>query len=191
MKVITISGAHRGVGKTALSELLLQNLSGFAAIKITMSDVYTSVSDNEEEIMVPEKDTFRMKQSGAEKVVWVRTTEKFLPEAMEQALRIIGNPKGLLIEGNSVLKHLNPTIAFFIIDNTVKQMKPSRINALKKADVCIINQKNSSTVGEDTLQKIKSLNPKMKVLSLDLFSANNKKDENHKKLIEYLKKRTL
>lgn len=84
MKVVTVSGARKGVGKTVLAELLLRNMYGFAAIKITMTTMYTSVSDNEEEIMVPEKDTFRLKKSGAEKVVWVRATERLLQEAMEQ-----------------------------------------------------------------------------------------------------------
>ena len=187
MRVVTVSGAHKGVGKTVLAELILHNLSGFAAIKITMSSVYTSVSDKEEEIMVPEKDTFRMKRSGAEKVVWVRSTERLLLEAMEQALTMIGKPKGLLIEGNSILKHLNPTIAFFVIDSTMEQMKPSRISALKKADVCIVNQRNGSTISGETLQKVKSINPKMKIFSFNLFSANCRENEDFEQLIKYIK----
>ncbi|MCK5009942.1 MAG: hypothetical protein KAS98_05615, partial [Deltaproteobacteria bacterium] len=72
MKVVTVSGAQKGVGKTALAEILLKNLPGFAAIKITMTDLYTSVSEDDEDIMIPDTDTFRMKKSGAEKVVWVK-----------------------------------------------------------------------------------------------------------------------
>lgn len=188
MKVITVSGAHKGVGKTAMIELLLKNLSGFAAIKITMSNLYAIVSDNEEEIMMPEKDTFRMKKSGAKKVVWVRTTEKLLVEAMGQALGMINNPKGLLIEGNSILNHLNPTIAFFVIDSTMGRMKPSRITALKKADVCIINRKNGYKVNEETLKEIESINSKMKFFSFDLLSSNSKECEEIKNLKEYLRK---
>jgi len=187
MRVVTVSGAHKGVGKTILAELLLNTLPGFAAIKITMSSVYTSVSDKEEEIMVPEKDTLRMKRSGAEKVVWVRATERLLLEAMEQALTMIGKPKGLLIEGNSILKHLTPTIAFFVINSTMEHMKPSRISALKKADVCIFNQRNGSSISRETLQKVKLINPKMKIFSFDLLSANNRVNEDFKQLMEYIK----
>lgn len=188
MKVVTVSGARKGVGKTVLAELLLRNMYGFAAIKITMTTMYTSVSDNEEEIMVPEKDTFRLKKSGAEKVVWVRATERLLQEAMEQALGLIGKPKGLLIEGNSILKYLNPTIAFFVIDSKVEQMKPSRISALKKADVCIVNQRNGSTISREIIQKAKSINPKIRIFSFDLFSPNSRENEDFKNLIRYLKK---
>lgn len=188
MKVIVISGAHKGVGKTVLAEHLLHNLYGFAAIKITMSTLYTSVSDSEEEIIVPGKDTFRMKKSGAGKVVWVRATEKLLLNAMEQAWGMIGNPKGVLVEGNSILKYINPTLAFFVMDSTVEHMKPSRISALKKADISVINRKNGRAVSEETLQMMKSINPKMKIISFDLISVNSKENQDFKNLIKHLKK---
>lgn len=189
MKVITVSGAHKGVGKTMLTEILLRNLPGFAAIKITMTDLHTSVSSDEEELMVPEKDTCRMKQSGAEKVVWVKSTEKSLPEAMEHALSLTGNSKEVLIEGNSILKYINPTIAFFVIDSTMRQMKPSRISALKKADFCVVNQKNGAMVGKETLLELKNINPEMKIIHFDLFSASIKENENSKQLLRYIKER--
>lgn len=187
MKVVTVSGAHKGVGKTALAEFLLQNLSGFAAIKITMTDLYTSVLEDDEEIMVPETDTFRMSRSGAKKVIWVRATEKLLLDAMEQALGKIDNSKGVLIEGNSILEYINPSLAFFVVSNTIEHMKPSRISALKKADICVINQMNGCTVSDETLKKIKSISPEIKIHSFDFLSANLKDNEDIKKLKMYLK----
>jgi len=189
MKVITVSGAHKGVGKTLLTELLLRNLTGFAAIKITMTDLQTSVTDDKEEVMIPGKDTFRMKRSGAEKVVWVKATEESLQEAMEHALGMVGKPKGLLIEGNSILRYLNPEIAFFVIDSTIDSMKQSRVSALKKADVCVINQKNGAKISEDTLQELNKLNPKMKIFNFDFFPVNSKDIKDSKDLINYLEKR--
>ena len=192
MKVITVSGAHKGVGKTLLTELLLRNLTGFAAIKITMTDLQTSVTDDEEEVMIPGKDTFRMKRSGAEKVVWVKATEESLQEAMEHALGMVGKPKGLLIEGNSILWYLNPEIAFFVIDDsTIDSMKQSRVSALKKADACVINEKNGAIINKDILQELNKLNPKMKIFNFDLFSANSKDIKDSKDLMNYLEKRVL
>ena len=72
MKVVTVSGAQKGVGKTALAEILLSNLPGFAAIKITMTDLYTSVSEDENDIMSPDTDTYRMRKNGAEKVAAIQ-----------------------------------------------------------------------------------------------------------------------
>ena len=187
MKVVTVSGAQKGVGKTALAEILLKNLPGFAAIKITMTDLYTSVSEDERDIMIPDTDTFRMKKSGAEKVVWIKATEKLLQDAMEQALGKISNHKGVLIEGNSILEYINPTLAFFVVNSSIDNMKPSRIRALKKADICVINQKNGSAFNDVMLEKIKSINPKIKILSFDFLSADHKDNEDIKKLKMYLK----
>ena len=189
MKVITVSGAHKGVGKTMLTELLLRNISGFAAIKITMTDLQTRVTDDEEEIMIPERDTFRMKKSGAEKVVWVKSTEQSLPEAMEHALSMTGHHKGLLIEGNSILKYVNPHLAFFVIDDTIESMKPSRINALKKADVCVINQKNGAPLNKSTFQEVKKINPEMKIFHFDLLPPHRKENGSVTQLTEYIRER--
>ena len=188
MKVVTVSGAQKGVGKTALAEFLLQNLYGFAAIKITMTDLYTSVLEDDEEIMVPETDTFRMSRSGAKKVIWVRATEKLLLDAMEQALGKIDNSKGVLIEGNSILEYINPSLAFFVVDSTIEHMKPSRMAALKKADVCIINKRNAYTVSDKTIDEIKSINPEIKVFTFDFSSDISKESEEAKKIKEYMNK---
>ena len=188
MKVVTVSGAHKGVGKTALAEFLLQNLSGFAAIKITMTDLYTSVLEDAEKIMVPETDTFRMSKSGAKKVIWVRATEKLLLDAMEQALGKIDNSKGVLIEGNSILEYINPSLAFFVVSNTIEHMKPSRISALKKADICVINKKNGCIVSDETLKKIKSISPEIEFFNFDFSSDISKESEEAKKINEYMNK---
>ena len=187
MKVVTVSGAQKGVGKTALAEILLRNLPGFSAIKITMTDLYTSVSEDEEDIMFPDTDTFRMKKSGADRVIWVKATEKLLQDAMDQALGKISKHKGVLIEGNSILEYINPTLAFFVVNSSIDNMKPSRVKALKKADICVINQKNGSAFNDAMLENIKSINPMIKILSFDFLSANHKDNEDIKKLKMYLK----
>lgn len=186
MKVITVSGAQKGVGKTALAEILLSNLPGFAAIKITMTDLYTSVSEDENDIMSPDTDTYRMRIHGAEKVIWVQSTEDRLRDAMEQALEKIRNHKGVLIEGNSMLDFINPTLAFFVVMGSIDSMKPSRIRALTKADICVINQKQGSSFNDTIPETIKSINPKTKILSFDLLSANRTDHEDMKKLKTYL-----
>ena len=184
--MVTVSGAQKGVGKTALAEILLNNLPGFAAIKITMTDLYTSISDDEKDIMFPDTDTFRMKKSGAEKVVWVKATDELLQDAMEQAFGKISNYKGVLIEGNSILEYVNPTLAFFVINGSIDNMKPSRIRALKKADICVVNQKKGSAFNDATLTKIKSINLKVNILSFNFLTADHKNNEDIKKLKMYL-----
>jgi len=68
--IITVSGSHSGIGKTLLAEYLLSLLHDFAAIKVSIEDFFTAVFCDDATIMVPGKDTFRLKSSGAKQVVW-------------------------------------------------------------------------------------------------------------------------
>ena len=77
-KIIAVSGSHSGIGKTLLAEYLLSLLQDFAAIKISIEDFFTAVSCDDATIMVPGKDTFRLKTSGAKQVIWVRSPENNL-----------------------------------------------------------------------------------------------------------------
>ena len=80
--------------------------------------------------MVPGTDTFRMKQSGAEKVFWIRATDDHIVDFMKDVLGRVGDIRGLLIEGNTILRHLNPTLSCFVTTATLDSMKPSRHHML-------------------------------------------------------------
>ncbi|KKL20440.1 hypothetical protein LCGC14_2455440 [marine sediment metagenome] len=71
MKIVVISGAHKGVGKTALARKILKNLKGFGAIKTTISKENISITSKDEAIEVPGKDTALLKEAGAEKVALI------------------------------------------------------------------------------------------------------------------------
>ena len=141
-KIISVSGLYSGIGKTLLSERLLGLSPGMAAIKVTINDRVTEVLDDEASIMVPGKDTWRMMRSGAAAVIWVRARESELPGALADALGRCRNFDRLLIEGNSVLAHLQPVLAFFVCDSRMlsdKPPKPSRAAALARADIIVHN----------------------------------------------------
>ena len=46
LKIISVTGAHSGVGKTTLCSILFENLNGFGGIKFTKTSLYTSVIDD-------------------------------------------------------------------------------------------------------------------------------------------------
>jgi len=175
IKIIVVSGAVSGTGKTSLAEALLLNLSHFAAIKITIQDLGAKVTDKDEEIMVPGKDTYRLKMSGASKVVWVKSSEEDLPEVMGIAWGMIGEPEGVLIEGNSVLEHLTPDLSFFVVDREITELKPSRLSALKKADVVVINRREEGLglAGEKIERNVRAVNPCAAILTLNLKEDNS------------------
>jgi len=170
--VITVSGSHSGIGKTLLAESILTLVKDFAAIKITIEDFFTAVSFDDASIMVPGKDTFRLKTSGASQVVWVRTPEQHLVETMEQALSVLGSYKGLLIEGNSIATYIEPDLSFFVYGGEIQTMKPSRLYALQKARVIIHNIRDEAIDHYQADKELRDLNTRATVVSLNLSDKN-------------------
>lgn len=136
MKTVVISGAHKGVGKTALACRILQNLKGFGAIKTTVSKENISITSKDEAIEVPGKDTALLKEAGAEKVVLVSSPRKDLGWALKVALNMVSGYKGVIIEGTSVLDYIKPDVAI-MIKAKGKETKESAKRALKKVDLVI------------------------------------------------------
>lgn len=136
MKIITISGAHKGVGKTALACKILKSLKDFGAIKTMVSKENISITSKDEAIEVPGKDTALLKEAGAEKVVLVSSPRKDLGWALKVALGMVSGCKGIIIEGTSVLDHIRPDVAI-MIKAKGKKTKESAKKALRKADLVI------------------------------------------------------
>lgn len=136
MKIITISGAHKGVGKTALACQILKSLKGFGAIKTTVSKKNISVTAKEKAVSTPGKDTALLKEAGAEKVVLVSSPRKDLDWALKVALDMVSGCKGVIIEGTSVLDYIKPDIAILIKEKG-KKTKESAKKVLKKVDLVI------------------------------------------------------
>ena len=167
-KIMTVSGSHSGIGKTLLAEYLLSLLQDFAAIKVSIEDFFTAVSCDDATIMVPGKDTFRLKTSGAKQVIWVRSPEHNLMESMEQACSLLVDCAGVLIEGNSILTYINPDLAFFVYGGELQTLKPSRLYALQKARIIINNLRDESEQTAAIEKSLRSLNPAAVVVSLNL-----------------------
>jgi len=137
-KIISVTGAHSGVGKTTLCALLLKTLKGFGAIKYTKTHLYTSVTDNKELITQNDKDTALMYSAGAEKVVWIRSPSDTLSGALDIALSKMYGLKGVVIEGNSPVRLLDPDLIIFVMVED-HEVKPSAKDIKKKAHVIVIN----------------------------------------------------
>ena len=169
-KIITVSGLYSGIGKTELCCHIVSLMPGCAAVKVTINDHTTEVIDDEASIMAPGKDTWRLKTSGAAKVVWIRAQEKHLAAALADGLARCSMYDRLLIEGNSVLAHLKPTVAVFICDERIcadKPPKPSRAEALAKADIVLHNLRAGSVAALFEVQTaIRQHNPSAQIYAL-------------------------
>ena len=183
-KVVTVSGSHKGVGKTAISQILLSHLPRFTAIKITMTGKDTGIYEDAGHLMVPGTDTFRMMQSGAEKVLWIRTTEDRIVYFIKDALGRVGDIRGILIEGNTILRHLNPSLSCFVTTASLDSMKPSRTNALKKADLCVLNERSGAITRDALYEKLKLINPSIALFSFNLLEQTG---TNHREFNRFLR----
>jgi molybdopterin-guanine dinucleotide biosynthesis protein len=137
-KIISVTGAHSSVGKTTLCSILLNNLSGFGAIKCTKTPLFTSVIDDQEVILQEDKDTAIMSRSGAEKVVWIKSSGSELEDALDLAMGKMNGLNGVVVEGNSPSRFLSPDLTIFIIGEE-GQIKPAARKISEKADITIIN----------------------------------------------------
>jgi len=177
IKTITVSGLHSNIGKTLLSQHLLGLLENTAAIKMTTNDFETFITDKKDVIMVKGKDTWRLKVSGASKVVWIKSTEANTLDSFKKSLSLVLDYQKVLIEGNSILKYLNPDLSFFICDAKIldyENVKPSRKLALSKTNIIINNLREgfiNSKINSQIKKFCANINSKAEFINLDLKQA--------------------
>lgn len=182
MKIISVTGAHSGVGKTSLAALLLREMKGFSAIKITKTELFTSITTDEKVLSEKGKDTSILKEGGANKVIWIRSTQRDLKDSLSQALSMLGDSRGVIIEGNSSLDFIEPDLIIFVMKEDLSELKPSGSKALEKADLIMINTGLSNL---DSLRmRVMDINPGAEVFSNDL-----EKGEIGKGFLDLVKKR--
>jgi molybdopterin-guanine dinucleotide biosynthesis protein len=179
MKIISVTGAHSNVGKTTLGAILVSNLKGFGAIKFTKTPLYSSVTDDPEILYQEGKDTAVLSESGAVKVLWIKSPPSGLKDALKTALNEMTGVKGIVVEGNSPVEFLNPHLVIFIVAQD-GHVKPSALKASKKADIIIVNSLKPIK-NPPFLTQIASENSK--VFWIDLINKKGEID----KFVEYIK----
>lgn len=143
--LIGIGGAHSGSGKTTYASLLFQRLRGWGGIKYTKTDIYSSLVDERDVLLTEGKDTRRMLDAGAERVVWVKSPPSELGDLLPLAMEKLSDLKGVIVEGNSAIEFLVPDIIIFMFGNNSENLKESAKGILEKADV-VLSEKGPSEV---------------------------------------------
>ncbi len=171
MKILTISGANKDIGKSSLAAYIIGHclVCGAAKFSLHAETPEGPALVEEGPSGDPGSDTARMYRAGARPVFWVRSTQESLPGDIKGALDSMGSGVAVL-EGNSILKHLEPDFAIFIMNPTFEDFKPSAWEALARADVVLVNG-DTEVSGEDALRlerACKERNPHLKIL----FSAD-------------------
>ncbi len=153
MITVIVGGERSGVGKTRLVEEILRNFPGWGAIKITrirkngcardtsgecrLCSTFKGdweIETQEEIILTPGKDTCRMRQAGAKRVVWLKAKNGFLKEGLAESLRYMKGLAGVVIEGTSARRVLKPDIFLFLKkDGSMRVEFNRRFNPLARA----------------------------------------------------------
>jgi hypothetical protein len=154
MKIVVVAGQGRKVGKTAVMAGLIRGLRslGWTTVKISThrgrlphtgeklrrrSSLGRHFVLTEERKPLGEGDTGRYLAAGATRALWLRTRWQSLPEALPALLRRLKGDRFVMIESNSVLGLLAPTVALFVRDRNVRAFKLSAQKALARADAIV------------------------------------------------------
>jgi len=138
--IIGIGGANSGAGKTTYASLILNRLKGWGAIKYTKTSLYCSLVEDIKVLSEKGKDTKRLLDAGAEKVLWVQSSFSELEEVLPMAVEMLSHLKGVLVEGNSAIEILEPDIVIFV-SGIEGKIKKGAEKILKMADVVIFEKK--------------------------------------------------
>jgi molybdopterin-guanine dinucleotide biosynthesis protein len=154
--IVAVGGFTSDTGKTTLVCELLARLEGWEAIKVSRGHYRScgrdpraccispllgeepSVRSGRAETYAPGKDTGRYWDAGASNVHWAVVTDKQVGEGVRAALGRVKSG-GVLIEGNSLLRDLEPDFFLMVARPDVLKIKPTARRALAKASALYLS----------------------------------------------------
>lgn len=155
MAIVVIGGHSRDVGKTSVVAGLIAAMPErrWLAMKITQyghgicsangeaCDCVTadhSLAVTEEHSRSGDTDTSRFLVAGAQRVLWVRTQQGMLAEAMPRVRAEIAKTANTIIESNSVMRFLRPDLYVAVLDPSRADFKASAREYLDRADAVLL-----------------------------------------------------
>ncbi|HUR36764.1 MAG TPA: hypothetical protein VM009_03035 [Terriglobales bacterium] len=158
MALVVIGGHSRNVGKTSVVAGIIAALpeADWTAAKITqfghgvcsvsaepcdcaLNEREHSWSIDEELDRSGESDTSRFLVAGAKRVLWVRTKQGMLAEAMPALREQLKDAGNIILESNSVLRFLRPDLYLSVLDFDNPDFKDSAREFLDRADAIILH----------------------------------------------------
>jgi hypothetical protein len=156
MSLVVVGGHSRNVGKTSVVAGLIAALREFewTAAKITQYGhgicsangkvCHCATSEHswaisEEQDRSGESDTSRFLVAGATRVLWVRTEQGRLGQAMPALQTKIKDAPHVILESNSVLGFVRPDLYLTVLDPATADFKNSAREFLDRADAVILH----------------------------------------------------
>jgi LAO/AO transport system kinase len=169
-RLITVSGAIKDIGKSSLAAYLAAHCRSCAGMKVSIHAERPPgevVLEETDPASSPATDTSRLLAAGARPVLWVRSTRESLAEDLREAFSHLEAPV-VIVEGNSVLQHLEPDFSVFVMGPTFEGFKPSAFDAIRKAHTVVVNGEGALPGGMmlELERRVKELNPRAKLVAV-------------------------
>ncbi len=161
MRILGVGGCSKGVGKTLLIARLVEVLPGWGVLKTSPAHPargrpserahgpaapYEVVTDPAE-LTETGADTERYVAAGARRVVWLRAHPERLAEGMARALAAFGGLEGVVVEGNSFARFVEPERFVLVARAGSDEIKASAIALVPRADWIVLNAPAGSSPG--------------------------------------------
>jgi molybdopterin-guanine dinucleotide biosynthesis protein len=162
MALVVVGGHSRNVGKTSVVAGLVSALREreWLAVKITQyghgicsangetcdcvtADHASAIS--EERDRSGQSDTSRFLVAGAKRVLWVRTQQGFLAEAMPRLRQEMAKSRDVILESNSVMRFVKPDLYLVVLDPATEDFKSSAREYLDRADAVLLHSASEAT----------------------------------------------
>ena len=162
-RLIVVGGHTRSIGKTQLVCDLVAALpeANFIAGKITQYGHGVCAQNGEhcgcapdehasafswEESATSGTDSARFLAAGARRAFWLRTKQGFLAEGLPVLRESLNSltteategPLNVIVESNSLLQFLKPSLYLAVLDPRIEDFKPSAQKALDRADAFVL-----------------------------------------------------
>jgi len=137
---IVVAGKSSNVGKSTLISQIIKNLNcHVGVIKTSLDKTNREIEVRNDPLIINEKgkDTALFKECGAQNVILLKTNYDSLLEGYRRSRELLDEDiEYLIIEGNSILDFIRPTLVIFI-DSEGSEGKQSATRARNKADIII------------------------------------------------------
>lgn len=160
MAIVVIGGHSRNVGKTSVVAGLIAKLPAYnwTAFKLTQfghgrcslngKPCQCETADHawaitEEKDRSGKSDSSRFLVAGAKRSFWVRTAQGELDKAMPAIQRRLDDSENAILESNSILKFIQPSIYISVLDPATEDFKSSAQQFLGRADAFVVHRSES------------------------------------------------
>jgi molybdopterin-guanine dinucleotide biosynthesis protein len=152
--VVVVGGHTRNIGKTRLVEGIIRELQplGWTAVKITQFGHGVCSRDGHACQCAPRRhafeitgevdahgrsDTCRFLAAGALRSLWLRVRASQLGQAMPALLQALEKSEKVIVESNSILQFIKPSVFLMVMDVSQKDFKPSAQRVLGLVDAWV------------------------------------------------------